>query len=78
MLLYEAKDKMYLIGSNNGQTSFRVLHFDRSDHELLVVDDRVRYTAEDIHRFVKKINPDGSCEKLSCYGIIGLVRFLEG
>ncbi|OQR75685.1 polyphosphoinositide phosphatase-like [Tropilaelaps mercedesae] len=78
MVLYEAKDKMYLIGSNNGQTSFRVLHFDRSDHELLVVDDRVRYSADEIHRFVKKINPDGACEKLSCFGLVGLVRFLEG
>ncbi|XP_018495844.1 polyphosphoinositide phosphatase [Galendromus occidentalis] len=78
MVLYETKDKLYLIGSNNAQSSFRILHFDRSDHELLILDDKIRYSADYVHKFLKKINPDGSCGKISGYGIVGLVRFLEG
>ena len=39
---------------------------------------QIRYTADHVHKFLKKINPDGSCQKISGYGIVGLVRFLEG
>ena len=43
--LYETKSRFYLVGSNNTQTSFRVLKIDRQDPKNLhISDDKTIYT----------------------------------
>ncbi|XP_034950859.1 polyphosphoinositide phosphatase isoform X2 [Chelonus insularis] len=89
--LYETKSKFYLMGSNNNLTRFRVLKIDRMEpKDLIVVDDKMEYTHEEIADLVNMIdmgnrtkmnqkNKSGGVAKIvSAFGIVGFVRFLEG
>lgn len=91
MALYETGTWYYLVGSNNTQTKFRVLKIDRSEpSELIVIDDKMEYTRDDIGDLLamiskkdkqtkggQKVSP-GLNRALSGFGVVGFVRFREG
>ncbi|XP_057340189.1 polyphosphoinositide phosphatase isoform X2 [Microplitis mediator] len=55
--LYETKSRFYLMGSNNNLTRFRVLKIDRMEpRELVVVDDKMEYTHDEIADLVTMID----------------------
>ncbi|RZB38789.1 polyphosphoinositide phosphatase, partial [Asbolus verrucosus] len=77
--LYETKSKYYLMGSNNTQTRFRVLKIDRQEaKDLKIYDDKVEYTAEEIHDLVNMIDSgnrqrsttSGFSKVISAFGIV--------
>ncbi|XP_068081775.1 polyphosphoinositide phosphatase isoform X2 [Anabrus simplex] len=89
--LYETKARFYLMGSNNTQTRFRVLKIDRMEpRELVVVDDKIEYSQEEIRDLVtmidmgnrtrvgQKSSSNGVSRVVSAFGIVGFVKFLEG
>jgi len=90
MALYETKSKFYLVGSNNTQTSFRVLKIDRVDPKNLEVsDDNTVYTTKEIRELLTMIDVgnrskigqkigSGLTKNVSAFGLAGFVRFLEG
>ncbi|KAK4293153.1 hypothetical protein Pmani_034130 [Petrolisthes manimaculis] len=90
MALYETKSRLYLIGSNNTQTKFRVLKIDRTEpYELQITDDKVEYSQRQIKELLAMINEGnraqsgqrqqaGLSRTVSAFGIVGFVRFLEG
>lgn len=90
MALYETKARLYLIGSNNTQTKFRVLKIDRTEpYELNITDDKVEYSQRQIKELLSMINEGnrsqsgqrqatGLSRTVSAFGIVGFVRFLEG
>ncbi|XP_050728957.1 polyphosphoinositide phosphatase-like isoform X2 [Eriocheir sinensis] len=90
MALYETRARLYLIGSNNTQTKFRVLKIDRTEpFELSMIDDKVEYSQRQIKELLTMINEgnraqtgqrqtSGLMRTVSAFGIVGFVRFLEG
>ncbi|XP_044594224.1 polyphosphoinositide phosphatase isoform X1 [Cotesia glomerata] len=55
--LYETKSRFYLMGSNNNLTRFRVLKIDRMEpRDLVVVDDKMEYTQDEIADLVTMID----------------------
>lgn len=90
MALYETKARLYLIGSNNTQTKFRVLKIDRTEpHSLQITDDKVEYSQRQIKELLSMINEGNRAQSgqrqmtglnrtVSAFGIVGFVRFLEG
>lgn len=68
--------KLYLVGSNNRETRFRVLEIDRTHPTNLIIHENVNeIEVKDIRRLVGQIP---YTRKISAYGILGFVRFLEG
>ncbi|KZS16333.1 polyphosphoinositide phosphatase [Daphnia magna] len=88
MALYETKARIFLVGSNNTQTKFRVLKIDRTEPKtLVVIDDHVEYSHQEIRDLLSMIdmgnrprprNNLGFSKTVSAFGIVGFVRFLEG
>lgn len=91
LVLYETKARFYVVGSNNEKTKFRVLKIHRNEpRELVIEDDMVEYTADEVHKILAMIEsgnrPKSSSSKgnsglfrsVSAFGIAGFVRFLEG
>ncbi|XP_054163956.1 polyphosphoinositide phosphatase-like [Oppia nitens] len=87
--LYETKARLFIIGSNNTQTRFRVLKIDRTvSKELDVIDDKLEYTQQEIRQLLAMIDVGNRSSKtshqsslnrtISAFGIVGFVRFLEG
>ena len=88
--LYETKSRFYLVGSNNTQTSFRVLKIDRQDPKNLhISDDKTIYTNREIRNLLTMIDVgnrskigqkigSGLTKTVSAFGLAGFVRFLEG
>ena len=88
--LYETKSRFYLVGSNNTQTSFRVLKIDRQDPKNLhISDDKTIYTNREIRTLLTMIDVgnrskigqkigSGLTKTVSAFGLAGFVRFLEG
>ena len=88
--LYETKSRFYLVGSNNTQTSFRVLKIDRQDPKnLQISDDKTIYTNREIRNLLTMIDVgnrskigqkigSGLTKTVSAFGLAGFVRFLEG
>ncbi|CAG0881896.1 unnamed protein product [Cyprideis torosa] len=57
MIVYETKMRYYLVGSNLNQRRFRVLKIDRTEpHDLVIVDDKVEYTKDEIRELLKRID----------------------
>ena len=68
---------IYIVGSNNTQTSFRVLKLDRTEpKDLSIVDDGVEYTNDQIANLVCKIdsnrNRSTNSKSVSAFGIVGM------
>ncbi|ELT99122.1 hypothetical protein CAPTEDRAFT_142019 [Capitella teleta] len=90
IVIYETKARFYVVGSNNIESRFRVLKIDRTEpQDLCVVDDKVEYTRKEIVNLLRTIESGnrtktyqkvhkGLSEKVSAFGIVGFVRFLEG
>lgn len=67
--------KLHLVGSNNQETRFRILAIDRTRPNALHIEENPNeIEARDIRRIVGSW---GNCKKISAYGILGFVRFLE-
>ncbi|KAJ8951732.1 hypothetical protein NQ318_012583 [Aromia moschata] len=89
MALYETKSKYYLVGSKEKIKTlkrFRVLKIDRMEaKDLDIYDDKVEYTAEEIHNLINMIDSGnrrsgggGFSKVVSAFGIVGFIKFLEG
>ena len=88
--LYETKSRLYVVGSNNTQSRFRVLKIDRTDPKgLNISDDTTLYNAKEIKELLTMIDVgnrskigqkmgSGLTRQGSAFGIAGFVRFLEG
>ncbi|KNC28029.1 hypothetical protein FF38_06824 [Lucilia cuprina] len=77
VVLYETRTRLYLVGSNNRETRFRLLTIDRTQHDRLVIDENPNeFNALEIRRFLSSLG--GSPKVISAYGVLGFVRFLEG
>jgi len=88
--LYETKSRFYVVGSNNTQSSFRVLKIDRQDPKNLhISDDKTLYNNREIRDLLTMIDVgnrskigqkigSGLTRTVSAFGIAGFVRFLEG
>jgi len=91
IILYETKQRYYLIGTNNLENKYRVLKVDRTDaKELIIHDDEVTYSQREIKQMLQMIdvgnrtkqaaqrNVAGMTKTLSAFGVVGFVKFLEG
>lgn len=84
--LYVTQSHYYLVGSNNTQTAFKILKVDRTENELVVVDDRIEYSYQEIRDLLLRLNEGnitpsnstGVTKTVSSFGLIGFVRFLHG
>ncbi|RWS18050.1 hypothetical protein B4U79_03976 [Dinothrombium tinctorium] len=87
-VVYETKARFLVVGSNNTKSRLRVLKIDRTEpRELVIIDDRVEYTHQEIEDLLKRVDygnrmknksASGIIRKIPAYGIFGFVRFLEG
>lgn len=72
--------KIYIVGSNNAQTRFRLLTIDRRDAtELNIVDDKIEYGFKDISNLVNKITAfhkarGNTVKVIYAFGIVGQLR----
>ncbi|XP_037958284.1 polyphosphoinositide phosphatase [Teleopsis dalmanni] len=77
VVLYETKTRLYLVGSNNRETRFRLLSIDRTKQDHLPIEENPNeLTAHEIRRFLGSLG--GAPKIISAYGVLGFVRFLEG
>ncbi|XP_053397706.1 polyphosphoinositide phosphatase-like isoform X2 [Mercenaria mercenaria] len=89
--IYETKARFYVVGSNNTETTFRVLKIDRTEpRELHIHDDKHVYSKLEIMNLLttiesgnrtttkQKQQSTGLTRSVSAYGIVGFVKFLEG
>ncbi|KAI7907384.1 SacI homology domain-containing protein [Cokeromyces recurvatus] len=83
--LYETKTRYYLVGTNESKQRYRVLQIHRTNPtELVVIEDDVLYTEQEMTRLLKMIE-DGNLSvgglqlsPMRIYGIVGFVRFTQG
>lgn len=69
--------RLYLVGSNNRETRFRLLTIDRLALNRLSIEENANeFNNLEIRRFVSSLS--GSPKVTSAYGVLGFVRFLEG
>lgn len=62
------------MGSNNTETRFRILVIDRTEpRELVITDDKVEYTRDEIQHILHKIDSD-NLTSYSGFGIVGRGR----
>ncbi|GAB1604859.1 polyphosphoinositide phosphatase-like [Argonauta hians] len=91
LLLYETKARIYVVGSNNDETKFRILKIHRNEpRDLIMEDDMKVYTADEVRNTLAMIESgnrplssilkggSGLYKSESAFGIAGFVRFLEG
>lgn len=84
MYQFRHLQRFYLVGSNYTQTRFRVLKIDRMEpRELVVVDDKVEYSQDEIRDLVTRIDVgnrtrmghkmsnNGLARVVSAFGIVG-------
>ena len=89
--IYETKTKLYIVGSTNDGTSCRLLKIDRAHPTMLeaplVEDDDAEYSDAQIKEVLLMLDDgnkstankgQGLVQVASAFGIVGLVRFLEG
>ena len=69
--------KFFLVGSNDSESTFRVLRIDRTEpHDLLVLDDGIEYTKTELNQMlqhgIKTKNAASVLPKpISAFGIVG-------
>lgn len=69
---------MYLVGSNNRETRFRLLTINRTpsdESDLKIYEYPSEYSSRDIRQILGNL---GTAKVTSAYGVLGFVRFLEG
>ncbi|XP_062510489.1 polyphosphoinositide phosphatase-like [Corticium candelabrum] len=85
--LYETRARLYLIGSNNDETSHGVIKIDRTERrELVLTEDKMVYDARQLRELLVMIDstsktnnkPSGLRKLATGCAIFGFVRFLEG
>jgi hypothetical protein len=81
--LYETKTRLYFIGSI--QNTFRILKVDRTTSEppFHAIEDETVYSHTEIDQILKMLiegnrSNGGMTKVVTCYGIIGMVKFLNG
>ncbi|BES98687.1 SacI homology domain [Nesidiocoris tenuis] len=81
LAVYDLKDWLYIVGTNNEQTSFRLLRISRMEAKNLVIkDDGKEYSSQEIQGVISKDNKSGKAatRSVSAFGIVGFVKFMEG
>ncbi|KAF6201857.1 hypothetical protein GE061_004252 [Apolygus lucorum] len=81
LAVYDLRDWLYIVGTNNDQTSFRLLRISRlSAKDLEIKDDGLEYTSHEIQTIISKDNKGGkgATRSVSAFGIAGFIRFMEG
>ncbi|XP_063487081.1 polyphosphoinositide phosphatase isoform X4 [Symphalangus syndactylus] len=90
LVLYETRARYFLVGSNNAETKYRVLKFDRTEpKDLVIIDDRHVYTQQEVRELLGRLDlgnrtkmgqkgSSGLFRAVSAFGVVGFVRFLEG
>ncbi|XP_067951044.1 polyphosphoinositide phosphatase-like [Watersipora subatra] len=80
--IYETKETLYVVGSDETEQIFRILEINRNDRQKLVIQDLMRtYTMEEARTYLQKIsqNEKRKMKKIaSGYSLAGFVRFTEG
>ena len=92
-VLYETVSRFYIVGSNAARSRSKVLKIDRSEpKELHIYDDGVEYNEAQLADLLRSLDegnrgkgqksfgstPLGLHRRLSSFGIIGFIKFLEG
>ncbi|KAL6067859.1 phosphatidylinositol-3,5-bisphosphate 5-phosphatase [Balamuthia mandrillaris] len=83
-VLYETRQRYYLVGSDRGMTRFRVLKIDRTcPTELKLEEDPRHYSRQEIQDLLLMIEEGnkaagGMKKTCSAYGVLGFIRFLQG
>jgi len=80
--------RFFIVGSNQGETKFRVLKIDRMEsRKLVVVEDPAQYNVKEIKELLSTLAAGSSYSKsgsgnlaktISAFGILGFIKFLEG
>ncbi|XP_041950310.1 LOW QUALITY PROTEIN: polyphosphoinositide phosphatase [Alosa sapidissima] len=90
LVLYETRARYFLVGSNQAQTSHRVLKIDRTEpRDLVIIDDKHVYSQQEVRELLGRLDlgnrtkmgqkgSSGLSRAVSAFGLVGFVRFLEG
>ncbi len=83
--VYETKSKIYVVGVDQGETTYRVLKIDRNAdiEDLAINEDNVEYNRSEIAHLLRTIEGGnkahgGLTRATSAWGIIGFIRFTGG
>eukprot|EP01112_Ceratiomyxa_fruticulosa_P009119 TRINITY_DN2379_c0_g1_i4.p1 TRINITY_DN2379_c0_g1~~TRINITY_DN2379_c0_g1_i4.p1 ORF type:complete len:932 (-),score=227.25 TRINITY_DN2379_c0_g1_i4:192-2987(-) len=83
-VLYETRNRFFLVGSERTKTLFRVLKIDRTVTDTVsITEDNMLYNRHQIQELLTMIDDgnrsQGGLNKLcAAYGILGFIRFLHG
>lgn len=81
--VYVSKKRLYLVGSTQDHSKFRLLQIVRGNVDVLeIIDDDVEYSARQIEEVLSMIAATAESKspmvKKSAFGILGFIRFLQG
>ncbi|UCS19499.1 uncharacterized protein HLK63_D02629 [Nakaseomyces glabratus] len=78
--IYEAKDRMYVVGSNKRESMFRIMEIDLTVpcEELSLLEDNVFFTRNEVMDVLSRLedaSSDGLTKILTCDALLGFIRF---
>lgn len=76
VVLYETRARLYLVGSNNKESRFRLLEIDRTSTDLKYFEHQGEFEKRELVRLLPANLKD--CRPVSAYGVLGFVRFTTG
>lgn len=76
LAIYETRNRLYLIGSNNLESRFRLMEFDRTTTDLRIYEHPYELDRREITKFMNQNL--SNCRPISAYGILGIIRFTSG
>lgn len=76
VVVYETRTRLYLVGSNNKESRFRLLEIDRTSTDLKYIEHQGEFEKRELGRRIPTNLKD--CRPISAYGVLGFVRFTSG
>lgn len=76
--IYQTDERIYVIGSNNRETLFRILEIDLTIpvSELSLIEDNIYFNRKEIHEILETLRETKDItKKLTCFGLLGFVKF---
>ncbi|GMM33692.1 phosphatidylinositol-3,5-bisphosphate 5-phosphatase [Saccharomycopsis crataegensis] len=76
--IYDTEERMYIIGSNNRETMFRILEIDLTNpvDKLNIIEDNVYFNRKEIIQILNTLEETKNLVKrISCYGLLGFIKF---
>ncbi|XP_063704521.1 polyphosphoinositide phosphatase [Culicoides brevitarsis] len=73
VVVYETRARLYLVGSNNKESRFRLLEIDRTSPDLKYFEHQGEFEKRELVRLLPSNLKD--CRPISAYGVLGFVRF---